>query len=648
MELWPTRSELEPVQRDPRPGRLERLLLGLILAALLALSATWWVRTLVHRNTIYGMRSVVGLGALEIPTYGQLIAGAYLAAFLAIAFRRPALILRLEALAILFFALIFTIIGTLFLPFGWHASLSALTLCGALFVGLHVDRLPPLPRIPYLADRTVAAALWALTALVFSIFSMHRHSWFGSGSWDMGCMVHNVYRASRFLDSTSTVLGNVDYLGDHFMIGIYLLAPFFWISSSGYMLLFVQSASLAATVPALFLIARTRNVEPLHAIVLAIAAGFSFGIQSAVYFDSHEIALGIGFLAFALWAFEARRFLLATVLLAVFALFKESLGAYLAGLGLFAILRGALARDRTQVKYGALWILIGGAWFVLVNRVFMPALIARANPPEPHETFADFGPTVFEAALNMAAHPLKAVGALFVPEEKLWSLIVTFGGLGYVAFASPEITLAALPLLAERFFSSKSTMWEMGYHYAAPLSIYAGWAAAIGWPRVLRFASRFLGERAPLVLLLFVAAQTEATNTIGYRHPSNFHHWIDDYFSKPERREANRRAVDFLGEQGREQKLAVQNRILPHLADRPYIYRLGDWSSADWVLLSLGESAWPYDDGLPFRVMQQLAQSPDWRLVFSEGTTAVFARVTAAVAANVPAVKASPELHLTN
>src|SRR5262249_57107712 len=116
------------------------------------------------------------------------------------------------------------------------------------------------------SDRGTAIGFWAVTALVFSIFSMHRHFWFGSGSWDMGCMVHNVYRASRFLDSTSTVLGNVDYLGDHFMIGIYLLAPFFWISSSGYMLLFVQSLSLAATAPAIFLIARTRGTDKLASV----------------------------------------------------------------------------------------------------------------------------------------------------------------------------------------------------------------------------------------------------------------------------------------------------------------------------------------------------------------------------------------------
>jgi uncharacterized membrane protein len=639
MELWPI----------PRPTRTSRLLLALLIGALFLLAIAWAIRTLIQRNVIYGMRSVTALGALPMPTYGWAIAGVFTTALLALLVRRPELIRERTASALV---LVFLALGvtTLFVPFGWQASLLACSFAGALLVALHAPAITFERLRARLPDRTAAIALWAVTTAVYSVFSMHRHWWFGSGSWDMGCMVHNVYRASHLLDSTSTVLGNVDYLGDHFMIGIYLLAPFFWISSSGYMLLFVQSLSLAATAPAIFLIARSRGVDRVASIALALAAGFAFGLESAAYFDCHEIALGIGFLAFALWAFEARRLALASVLLFAFALFKESLGAYAVGLGLLAVARGVRGLDRRMIKYGAAWIVSGTAWFVLVNRLLMPALIARANPPEPHETFADFGPTVFEAAINILSHPMKAAGALFVPEDKLWSLAVTFGGLGWLAFLAPEIGVAALPLLAERFLSSKSTMWEMGYHYAAPLTIYAAWASAIAWPRAIAFAKRVvarlgpgLESRAPLALVLYLLAQTEMVNTIGYRHPANFHHWMDDYFSQPARRETNQHAVDFVAAQGRDAKIAVQNRILPHLADRPFVYRLGDWPQADWVLLTVGESAWPYDDGLPSRVAKQLYQSPEWRLVFSERSTAVFARTKVS---ELPKVEPAADLQL--
>src|SRR5262249_449276 len=156
------------------------------------------------------------------------------------------------------------------------------------------------------------------------------------------------------------------------------------------------------------------------------------------------------------------------------------------------IWRGIRDSDRRHLIFGSAWVLYGVVWFILVNRYFMPALIARANAPEPHETFADFGPTVFQAAIGIATHPLEAIGAMFIPGEKVSSILVTLGGLGFLGLASPEVLLAEAPLFAERFLSSKHSMWEMGYHYAAPLSFYAAWSAAIAWPKVQEVAERVL------------------------------------------------------------------------------------------------------------------------------------------------------------
>jgi uncharacterized membrane protein len=412
------------------------------------------------------------------------------------------------------------------------------------------------------------------------------------------------------------------------MIGIYLYAPIYWIDSSGYTLLLIQSVNLAAAAPAIFLIARHHAAPPIPAAILALGGSLAFGMQSAAYFDSHEITVGFGFLCFGIWAFETGRLKLATLLFVLFALFKESLGAYVVALGLLALWRGLRSRDRRHLAYGAAWILFGAIWFVLVNRVFMPALIARANPPEPHETFADFGPTVFQAAIGIVTHPLKAIAAIFVADEKVQSLAVTFLGLGGLAFLSPQIAIAAAPLIAERFLSSKQTMWEMGYHYAAPLSLYCAWAAARSYERFRSLLDARFGRRASFALPIYLLLAAILINAFGYRHPANFHKWEEPYFSKPDRRRANQSAVAYVeANASKEEKVAAQNRILPHLADRPFIYRLGDWGRADWVVVSPGESAWPWPDSFAHQVSRTLRSSKDWTLLFEESGTQVFARV---------------------
>jgi uncharacterized membrane protein len=613
--------------------RAQLAAVGAVLFAVLLLFTGFTIRVIAARGNLATVGHVVQIAEALPPGFWPTIA---LVAVLAIAalIRSPALLdpRSLVAALVLMTAVGFTGLAT---PVG-H-TFGAVSIAALVAVLLGALRLPTGKSIEL---RYLPAILWFVVAAIMAVFSMHRHWAFGSGSWDMGCMIHNFYRASRFLDSTSTVLGDVDFLGDHFMIGIYLYAPLYWIDSSGYMLLAIQSINLAASAPAIFLIARHHGASARAAIMLALCGSLAFGMQSAAYFDSHEITVGFGFLCFGIWAFETERFRLATILLITFALFKESLGAYVAAIGALAIWRGLKAHDRRHLVYGAAWILFGAIWFVLVNRVFMPLLIARANPPEPHETFADFGPTVFEAIVGIITHPLKAVAALFISDEKVQSLAVTFLGLGGLAFLSPEIAIAAAPLIAERFLSSKQTMWEMGYHYAAPLSFYCAWAAARSWPK-----ARALADRVPhgsFALACYVFLSAGLINTFGYRHPANFHKWDEPYFSEPARRVANANAVDFIEAHApKDAKIAVQNRVLPHLADRPNVYRLGQWEKTDWVLISIGESAWPWPDHFPKAVAGKIKAKPEWRMVFAEEGTAVFARGT-----DLPEAAGTPALRL--
>lgn len=618
--------------------RIVSTLRGLLIVAVTAAFGQWAVRALVART----QRSVAELGAVAelpraTPTWGWGVVAALTLLVAAALVRRPGLTRAAPHVAL---AAVAAVAVTLALPLGHFVLLTGLAVVVALSVGVLWRE----PRGAAEAPRTdvvIGGALWLGIAAVMATFAIHRYHAFGAGSWDLGCMIHNFYRASRLLDTRSTVLGDVDFLGDHFMVGIWVYAPLMWLSSSGAMYLVIQSASLAASAPVVFAMARRRGAPREVALSLALATGLSFGMQSAAYFDGHEIAVGFGFLAWGLWAFEAGRWRLATGLLMLFATFKESLGAYVVGLGLLAIWRGLRGDDRRGLRWGTAWIVLGGVWFVLVNRVFMPALRARGNAPEPHETFGDFGPTVFTAVLGIASDPVRALAAVFVPDEKLHAQLVTLSGLGWLPFGGPEVWLAALPLVAERFLSSKSTMWEMGYHYAAPLSLYAGWASVVAWPRVdagLRALLARAGAAAatPRVLAVYVVVLAGLVNALGYRHPANFHRWNESYFSTPERQADHRGAVALLESEGRDARLAVQNRILPHLADRPVIYRLGEWAKADWVLLSIGESAWPYDDGLPARLARDLLRDPGWRLVYARGSTLVFARVSVTARAAVP------------
>jgi uncharacterized membrane protein len=612
--------------------RLEKFLVGTGLVALSALLTAWCTRILIRRPGAGSAGSVRAILDANPPKWIWAVV-ALGVALMCLAFLRRRSLLCGRTLAALATTTLVTFAITVALPHGQHVAIAVLAAGLAILLAAQLPATLDGPDPNRRNDAKIALGIFAAVFAVYAFFSMRRYYWMGAGSWDMGCMIHNLYRASRGLDTTSTVLGGVDFLGDHFMIGLYLYSPFAWINADGYTMLAIQCASLGVAAPVIFLLARDRGAPLSFAIALSLAAAFAFGMQSGVYFDAHEITIGFGFLAFGVLFLERKRLVLATICFVLFSLFKESLGAYVIALGMLAFWRGLRDRDAKHLIAGTGWLVYGAVWFVLVNRVFMPMLIARGAPPEPHETFADFGPTVFTALLGILSHPVEAFGSLFTPAEKMSSLLVTFGGIGYLALFRPELLLAAAPLFAERFLSSKHAMWEMGYHYAAPLAFYSAWAAAVSWPkvqalseRVLAYLSSDLRGRSPAALSFYVLASMILINSAGYRHPANFHHLREDYFSTPERRAQNAKAIALIEDQGIDAKAAVQNRMLPHLADRPHIYRLGDYLKADYVLLNTAEDAWPYDGGHPKRLRDQLAKNPAWIQLFHEGDTFLFAR----------------------
>lgn len=507
--------------------------------------------------------------------------------------------------------------------------------------------LAPLLKAPKLSELKLSVGLWVFLAVLHSVYSVHRHYMFGSGSWDMGIYINDIYLAAHGMTMNSSILGEVDILGSHFMPGLYLYAPLAFIPSS-YSLLIVQAMQLASIGPAIYWIARHRGVGRGASLVLGLAAGLSFSVQSAAFFDVHEIAFSFGFFALGLWAFEVGRMRLASASFFVFILFKESLAAYIVALGLLAIWRGIYSRRRAQLAYGGAWVIFGAAYFLIVNLALMPYFAARGNPLKAVH-FNDFGPNLSAAAVAMVQNPAKTLGAFFTPGEKLASWMATLGGVGWLSFFSPQIAIAALPLAAERFLVSKRPMWGMGYHYGVPLSFYAFWATARGWRQARLFTRAMLGKlggpalgaRAGAVLIVYLFMSSLLVDAFGYRSSSEYLRWGRDYFSTPARAAAHRVVIERLRGRGSEARIAAQNHLIPHLSRRQYIFMIDRWQKADWVLLSLGESAWPFQKDRPKRLARRLYADPEWRLVDSRLGTVLFMR---AGAADWPAVAPSGRL----
>ena len=240
-----------------------------------------------------------------------------------------------------------------------------------------------------------------------------------------------------------------------------------------------------------------------------------------------------------------------------------------------------------------------------------------------------FGKSLPEAVLGMAKNPLRTFMLAFSPIEKRMALLTTFVGAGLIAVIKPRYLVLALPTLVERFLSSKQQMWEMGYHYAAPLTLFVAVAAVDALPRLMGSdtAWRWRLER-PAVLAGSALMLCVLVNGFGYRHASNFLTYDHDYFLNANEAKAARAMV---AKVPKGVSVEAMNHVLAHLADRKEAYFLRRKSKADFIAFSLGQDDWIPNRGNVSpksyrRRIQKLIDGKQYRLVFSQRLSLLFQR----------------------
>jgi uncharacterized membrane protein len=482
-----------------------------------------------------------------------------------------------------------------------------------------------LTRLPRWALPAAVAGLGLVAGGVYVFFSVTRHQNFGSGSWDMGCYNHNIWLSAHFKPLISSVLGDVHFIGDHFIPVVFLLAPLAWTGSTS-ALLVAQSLLIAACVFPLWALCRHRAIGPLATFMICLATLFALGTQTMINFDFHEIAAVPLALLCAMVGLDRKNRPLLYVALVVVVISKESAILYAGAVGgwMFLFVPG-FRKEGMAVSAFCL------ALFVAVVGFLQPHLLEGGPQGMIHlARFSDFGPSMGEALWNMATHPGKVLLAFFLPAPKLHTLASTLGGFGFLPLLAPEATLLALPNLMERFLSNKREMWGLGFHYSVVLIALCAFASVLALEKIQvlwkarpkaglgeggqdLFAFTFIG-------ILFVATLVFATSS------PEFSSVRKPYFSSPAQVAINHKAVAFIP---RDAKVVAQNHLLPHLAFRQHIWQPHDrfMKKADYILLNPVESAWPHNKRHIVRWVQRLNQDPGATLVFSEGTTAIFSRV---------------------
>ena len=333
---------------------------------------------------------------------------------------------------------------------------------------------------------------WTIATLVFGGYyaiSVSRLRQLSPASWDLGIYTEYVKQLSLLRAPVVDIRGpGFNLLGDHFQIGLAVLAPFFRLFPSPATLLFFQALLTALSVFPVMTAGSLLLGRPSGRLI-GFAYGFSWGLQQMINFDFHEIALAVPLLAFSLSALVRGR-VRATALWALPLVFvKEDQGFTVAVIGALLLFDGVTglgsgsgsaapgsaasgsgasgsaasrpAGRRGSIGWGAVLFAWGLTWSVLAITVIIP----HFNAMHEYYYWKDGGVVGRDHGYSAAALVVQTASGWPV---KLQTVVMLLLPTAFAALGSP-LALVALPGLALRFISTNSAYWGTNFHYNATL-----------------------------------------------------------------------------------------------------------------------------------------------------------------------------------
>ena len=417
------------------------------------------------------------------------------------------------------------------------------------------------------AARTIRAALssvpreiWALSLLialwiaVFGRLVLLRQDRFGSFSLDMGIFDQATWLISRMGGLFMSIRG-LHFFGHHFNMGLFLLAPFYWLGAGPNFLNLVMVTSMALAAIPIYLLGRDRLSSGWLGVGLAAAYLLHPALQFFAWELFHPEPMAMAGLFWAWWFATKRRWRWYAVALVYAVCWKEDVA-------LAAMVIGLVLVVRREWKPG-LWTLgLSVLYFFITNSWLIP-LFSGAGQTFYNNLFGTLGNSPSQVLVNSAKHPTAFTRRVLANDAVsfYWKMAVPFA---FVPLAAPLVLAVGLPQGFIDVLSAVGFTRVITYHYAA-LPLAGLTLAAVEGVAVL---GRRPLHRSILVGAIVGAALTASIvwgpSPIGHEYRKGW--W-------PLWPDASRTAkTDAVRRMAREDHISATYDLAPHLTHRRYIY----------------------------------------------------------------------------
>ncbi|MDO8513532.1 MAG: DUF2079 domain-containing protein [bacterium] len=458
----------------------------------------------------------------------------------------------------------------------------------------------------------------------FAVLTFLRHSNYLSSRFDLGNMDQTVWNTAfgNFFQLTSPDTGlQVSRFSIHGDIFLALLAPFYRIYASPYVLLFVQTVIVAFGALPLYWLAKDILKSKGLALALAFAYLMNPGTQWATIFDFHSVTLATAFLVYTFYFAYKKKYWLFAIFALLSLMTKETIAFSIVLISLYIII------SQKNYKAGVLVGTLAIVWFGLLLGKIMPEARDGTSSHFALGYYKSFGATPVEIIKNVLSHPSLVFD--YIQENGRWNYLGwVLAPAGFLGLLSPFILLA-VPAIAINVLSDQSQMTRMYYHYTSDIAPFVFISTVFGLSLLIRTLLRYIKVNGKQLDISFYQKKAiiylVAVTLIGS--------WL--WSPLPLARNADIKAFtdrnpakNYLDELAatipKSASVSATNRMSPHFTDRKisYYFPVGV-NYADYIVIEKG-----YEFDIPevetSKIIENLEDSSKHDKIYDENNIVVF------------------------
>lgn len=408
----------------------------------------------------------------------------------------------------------------------------------------------------------VAAVLFAFTTFIFGYFSSMKYQSYSDFTFDFGIFAQMYERmASSFVPNTTVERSYMmSHFGVHFSPIFYLFLPGYYIFRSPIYLFYVQSASVAAGIFAIYLIAGKLKLSGKLTVALELIYAFYPCLFNGTFYDFHENKFLTTIILFLFYFIISKNtvweFVFAFLLLSV----KEDAAIYLIVIALFVCI------NRKEVVRGLIMLGMALVYFIIAQQIVAASGTEGVMISRLSDYFVN-GEKSFISVMKSVFFDFGFLIKQMFTVEKLPFVLWMFAPVLFAPFMTKKISSLILlfPIIPINLMQSWQYQYDVDYQYTY------GVAALIIMSTIFVITKLKSDKKRVLVLTSLCLC---AVMTVSLVYPK-----INNVKSYMKNTEGTRQQVDALIDTvPSDATVTASHSLVPHLYKVEWLYTMPDYN----------------------------------------------------------------------